>query len=221
MNEGNNRFIMASIKTFAFGPFQENTYVLFDETKECIIVDPGCFGDKEKNELRSFILNNELKPVRLLNTHGHVDHIAANKFVADTYNLGVEINKNDLFLLQNVETIARNYGLFVEPSPEPSNFLNEGDQIIFGNTTLDVVFTPGHSPGSLCFIDKKDKNIIAGDVLFMGSIGRTDLPGGDFDTLISSIREKLFLLPDDYTVYSGHGVKTSIGFEKKHNPFLT
>ncbi len=213
-------FIMASIKAFTFGPFQENTYIVYDSTKECVIFDPGCFGDKEKNELSAYIDDNNLKPVKLINTHGHIDHVAANKYVADKYKLGVEINEKDLFLLQNVEKTARMYGLYVEPSPDPTTFLNEGDVIKFGNTTLDILFTPGHSPGSLCFVDKADKNIIGGDVLFMGSIGRSDLPGGDFDTLIKSIREKLFTLPDDYTVYSGHGPKTSIGFEKKSNPFL-
>jgi len=211
---------MISIKSFVFGPFQENTYLLFDETKECIIIDPGCYDDRERSELLSFINTNNLKPVKLINTHCHLDHIFGNGFVADTFHLKLEINKQETPVLDSYLTSANLYGLNASPSPQPSVYLNEGDKIKFGNSTLEIVFTPGHSPGSITFYNREQKIIIAGDVLFYGSIGRSDLPGGDSETLISSIKNKLFPLGDDFTVYSGHGPATTIGFERMNNPFL-
>ena len=211
---------MISIQTFVFGPFQENTYILFDETKDCIIIDPGCYNDSERSQLASFIEDNKLKPVKLINTHCHLDHIFGNGFIADKYHLKLEINKHDKPTLDSYLMSAKLYGLNASPSPQPSLYLNEGDTITFGNSTLDIFFTPGHSPGSITFYNRNQKFIIAGDVLFYGSIGRSDLPGGDSETLISSIKNKLFSLEDDYKVYSGHGPSTSIGFERMNNPFL-
>ncbi len=212
---------MISIQHFTFNPFSENTYILFDETKECIIIDPGCSNSHEQEEMVQFISNNKLKPVRLLNTHCHVDHVLGNTFISKKYNLGLEIHKDDLETLHSLPMVSKMYGLNAEESVEPSSFLKEGDQIKFGTSILDIVFTPGHSPGSICFISGSDKFVIGGDVLFYGSIGRTDLPGGNHEQLLTSIREKLFVLPDDFIVHSGHGPKTNIGFEKKNNPFLT
>lgn len=211
---------MISIKSFVFGPFQENTYVLFDETKECVIIDPGCYDNRERDTLEAFISTNNLKPVKLLNTHCHLDHIFGNGFIAAKYNLQLEINKLDKPVFDSYLTSANLYGLDAAPSPEPSVFLNEGDQIKFGNSLLEIVFTPGHSPGSITFYNRGQKLMIAGDVLFYGSIGRSDLPGGDSKTLISSIKNKLFPLGDDFIVYSGHGPSTTIGFERMNNPFL-
>ena len=211
---------MITIQGFTFNPFQENTYILFDETKECIIIDPGCSNKEEREEMVQFIKDEGLKPVKLLNTHCHIDHVFGNSFIAKKYDLGLEIHKDDLQTLHSLPQVSHIYGLNAEESVEPSSFLNEGDQIQFGNSTLDIVFTPGHSPGSICFISHTDKFVIGGDVLFYGSIGRTDLPGGDHATLLKSIREKLFILDDDYAVFSGHGEETTIGFERKHNPFL-
>jgi hydroxyacylglutathione hydrolase len=211
---------MISIKSFAFGPFQENTYILFDETKECVIIDPGCYDSSERAALAAFIESNKLNPVKLLNTHCHLDHVFGNAFVADTYKLQLEINKFDKPVLDALMMTAKMYGLNAEPSPEPSAYLNEGDTISFGTSTLKILFTPGHSPGSITFYDTTQKFMIVGDVLFNGSIGRTDLPGGDFKTLISSIKNKLFPLGDDYAVYNGHGSSTTIGFERNSNPFL-
>lgn len=211
---------MISIKSFVFGPFQENTYILYDETKECIIIDPGCYDNRERNELASFIEDNKLKPVKLINTHCHLDHIFGNGFVADTYTLKLEINKQDQPVLDSYLMSAKMYGLNAAPSPQPSAYLNEGDIISFGNSTLEILFTPGHSPGSITFYNREQKVMIAGDVLFYGSIGRSDLPGGNSATLISSIKNKLFPLGDNYTVYSGHGPSTTIGFERMNNPFL-
>lgn len=211
---------MITIHSFTFGPFQENTYILSDETKECIIIDPGCYDAGERSELADFIEANKLKPVKLINTHCHIDHVVGNRFVADTYNLKLEMNEHDKPVLDSLMMVAGMYNLKAEPSPEPSVFLNEGDIVTFGSSSLEIVFTPGHSPGSITFYNREQKFMIAGDVLFYGSIGRTDLPGGHYDTLISSIKNKLFPLGDDYKVYNGHGQPTTIGFERKHNPFL-
>lgn len=211
---------MITIQGFTFNPFEENTYILFDETKECVIIDPGCSNPSEQEEIVDFIKSEQLKPVKLLNTHCHIDHVFGNSFIAKKYNLALEIHKEDLQTLHSLPQVSHLYGLNAEESVEPSNFLNEGDKIVFGNSSLDILFTPGHSPGSICFVSHADKLIIGGDVLFYGSIGRTDLPGGDHETLLSSIRTKLFVLDDDFAVFSGHGQETTIGFEKKNNPFL-
>ena len=208
------------IQKFTFNYFSENTYLLYDETLECAIIDPGCCNREEENHLKNFITTHKLKPVLFLNTHCHIDHILGNAFVADTYKLELQIHKEDLQVLTAGIVVADRYGIPYHPSPLPGVFLEEGQTIEFGNTTLDIVFTPGHSPGSICFIDHKDKIVIGGDVLFQGSIGRTDLPGGDFDTLANSIRTKLYTLPDNYTVYPGHGDETTIGNEKNNNPFV-
>ncbi len=211
---------MISIQVFTFGPFQENTYLLYDETLACAIIDPGCYDDAERKELTQFIKDKKLQAQLLLNTHGHIDHVVGNKFIFEQYKLLPVINKKDVVTLHALETVAKLYGLNAEASPEPVSFLEEGDIVSFGNSTLDVLFTPGHSPGSICFVSHVQKFIIGGDVLFYGSIGRTDLPGGHHQTLIDSINDKLMPLNDDYKVYSGHGPVTSIGFERKNNPFL-
>jgi glyoxylase-like metal-dependent hydrolase (beta-lactamase superfamily II) len=161
-----------------------------------------------------------LKPVKLINTHCHLDHVFGNGFIADTYNLKLEINKQEKPILDSFLTSANLYGLNAAPSPQPSVYLNEGEVIKFGNSTLEILSTPGHSPGSITFYNREQQLMFVGDVLFYGSIGRSDLPGGDSKTLISSIKNKLFSLGDEYTVYSGHGPSTSIGFERKNNPFL-
>jgi hydroxyacylglutathione hydrolase len=211
---------MIKVQSFTFNPIQENTYVLYDETGECVIIDPGCYDDQERQELVNFIHVKDLKPVHLLNTHCHLDHIFGNAYVAKTWKLKLSIHKKDLPVLAAFLQSAKLYGMNAEPSPDPEIFLEEGDKIKFGNSELEIAFTPGHSPGSITFFSRTDKFMIAGDVLFYGSIGRTDLPGGDFQTLINSIKEKLFPLGDDMQVYSGHGPATNIGFERQNNPFL-
>ncbi len=167
-----------------------------------------------------FIEENSLKPVRLLNTHGHIDHILGNRFVAEKYNLGLETHKLEEAGIIAADVYSATYGMPAPKSPKPSKYLDENDFIKFGNTVLDILFTPGHSAGHIVFYSKPDKIIIGGDVLFRESIGRTDLPGGNYETLIKSIKEKLFLLDDDIKVYPGHGPHTTIGYEKLHNPFL-
>ncbi|TND07630.1 MAG: beta-lactamase domain-containing protein [Bacteroidetes bacterium] len=212
---------MINVHVFTFNPFSENSYVLSDETGECVIIDPGCFGRDEQQELKSFIEEQQLKPVRLLNTHCHIDHVFGNDFVSRTWNLGLEMNEKDMPVLQSFGQVCRMYGVApVESQPEPARFLNEGDELAFGKSKLAVFLTPGHSPGSVSFYSAADKILISGDVLFQRSIGRTDLPGGNFETLISSIREKIFVLPGDTVVYSGHGPSTTVAEEKQENPFL-
>ncbi len=212
---------MSLVASFTFNPFQENTYVLHDETKECVIIDPGCLTDVEKLELSTFIEKEGLKPVRLINTHCHVDHVFGNHFISKKYNLELEIHEGELPVLKAVPQISMMYGIpFNDPLSKPGRFIEEGELIEFGNTKLQSIFTPGHSPASLSFYNEAAGYLIAGDVLFYGSIGRTDLPGGDFNTLISSIKDKLFPLGDEVVVYPGHGPKTTIGFEKQNNPFL-
>ncbi|MFK7807183.1 MAG: MBL fold metallo-hydrolase [Saprospiraceae bacterium] len=212
---------MALVAKFTFNPFQENTYVVYDDSGECIIFDPGCFTAEEKNQLSTFISANNLKPVRLINTHCHLDHVFGNKYVSETYELGLEIHEGELPVLQAVPQACALYGLpQPEPSPAPSNFLKEGTTLTFGNTKMEILFTPGHSPASISFYCAESNFVIAGDVLFRESIGRTDLPGGDFKTLIGAIKSELYPLGDEVRVYSGHGEDTTIGHEKKSNPFL-
>lgn len=209
-----------NIKQFTFGPFQENTFVLFDETKECIIVDPGCTSSKEQQELKNYIVTEKLIVKHLLNTHCHVDHIAGNKFVYDTFGHKPLIHKDDLIILNNQETICKMYGLPCEVSPQPEGFISESDNIRFGNCELKIIHAPGHAPGHVVFYHEQSKSLINGDVLFKRSIGRTDLMLGNHEQLLQSIRTKLFVLPDDTIVYCGHGPETTIGDEKKWNPFL-
>lgn len=215
----NKNLRLMKVESFVFNPFQENTYVLYDESKECVIIDPGCIEREELHELTSFIQENGLSVKLLLNTHCHVDHVLGNNFIKEKYKVELLIHASDLSVLKAVRAYAPSYGFFQYKEAEPDRFMKEGDVITFGNQSLKVLFVPGHSPGHVAFYNEKSKQVIAGDVLFYNSIGRTDLPGGDYDTLISSIHEKLFALPDDVTVYPGHGPETTIGFEKKTNPF--
>jgi glyoxylase-like metal-dependent hydrolase (beta-lactamase superfamily II) len=208
------------VRKFTFNPFQENTYLLYDETKEAVIVDPGCYDQQEQQELASFIESNGLNPVRLLNTHAHIDHIFGNAFAADRYNLELELHAADTETLKRAASWSKQYGLDYTASPLAAKELNEGSSIAFGQTVLEVLHVPGHAPGHVVFLNPKEQIIIGGDVLFRGSIGRTDLPGGDHDLLISSIKNKLFTLEQDYKIYSGHGPETTLSYEKAHNPFF-
>jgi len=212
---------MIKIQTFTFNPFAENTYVLFDETKTCIIIDPGSYEDTEKEQIVDFIETNELKPLKIVNTHCHIDHIFGIAHLCERYNLDLEIHQDDMPVLNSTGSVAQLYGLpNVDIPPTPVGYFDEGEQIEFGNSSLDILFTPGHSPGHVVFYNKEQKFVIGGDVLFYGSIGRTDLPGGDYDTLIASIKNKVLPLGDDFQVHSGHGPVTNIGFEREQNPFL-
>jgi hydroxyacylglutathione hydrolase len=210
------------IKSFTFNPFQENTYVVYDETKECMIIDPGCYTDIERAELRRFITSEGLKPVKLINTHCHIDHVLGNKFVSELWDLELYMNKEDLPLLENAGNIGKMYGMEdYEGSPYPKHFLAQNDTLTFGDSSFKILFTPGHAPGHICLYSKENNLVIAGDVLFQGSIGRTDLPGGDHSTLINSIITQLFPLPNETQVFCGHGPATNLGYEKEHNIFLS
>ncbi len=211
---------MAKIEKFVFSPFQENTYVVY-EGEDAIIIDPGCFDKSEENQLSGFIRDKGLIPKRLINTHCHLDHIFGNRFVAEHFNLPLEIHPEEVQILNEVDAFAEAFGVPPADSPNAGKFIEAGDEVIVGETRFDVLFTPGHSPGHISLFSEKDRSLVSADVLFQGGIGRTDLPGGSMDTLINTIREKLIPLGTDVTVYPGHGPITTIGQEVKTNPFLT
>jgi hydroxyacylglutathione hydrolase len=211
---------MLHIKSFVFSPIQENTYILFNESNECIIIDPGFYFDDEKQEFRRFINEKKLLPKKLLNTHCHLDHVFGEKFVAETYHLIPYIHPNEKVVLEFAAASGLIYDMPFDSYKGELQYLKEGDIVRLGDDELSVIEAPGHSPGSICFYCKKQNFIISGDVLFQQSIGRTDLPGGSYETLISNIKNKLLVLPDDTIVYSGHGTETTIGEEKKYNPYV-
>jgi len=211
---------MIQLHQFVFNDFLENAYVLYDETGECVIVDPGCYYASEKEDLRKFIQGNNLRPVLLLNTHCHVDHVFGNKFISETFAVPLLMNEGDIFLLDAAVDTGKFYGISMEPSPPPDKFLSDGDEVHFGNSMLKVIAAPGHSPGGICFYAVEEKMLVSGDVLFQSSIGRTDLPGGNYQILMESIFNKVLPLPGETKVYSGHGPVTTIGDERKNNPFL-
>lgn len=211
---------MLTIYKHVFNAFQENTYIVADETKQCAIIDAGCSNEKERNELVQTIETHGLTPVKLLNTHCHIDHFPGNKFVCDKYNLLPEFHEIEMFVMRGALDYQDYFGFRLEASPTPKIFLKEGDVVKFGNTELEVLFTPGHSPGHLSFYAGEEKKIFSGDVLFAGSVGRYDIPGADGHVLFETITTKMMLLSDDVKVYSGHGPETTIGRERKTNPFL-
>jgi len=210
-----------TIKTFTFNPIQENTYLVYDETNEAVVIDAGCISDIEKRALKNYIEDNKLTLKRVLNTHLHFDHQFGNKFLFTTFGIKPEAGKEDEYLLENVIAQTRSFGMAVDEEAQTlGGYITDNQEIKFGNTTFKAFHVPGHSPGSMAFYDEKEGVLFAGDVLFRASIGRTDLPKGDYATLINSITDKLLPLPDSTVVYSGHGPATTIGFEKKNNPFL-
>ncbi len=211
---------MITIKRFTFNHFQINTFVLSDESGECVIIDPGMQGDAEEAEISEYISSNNLVPKMMLLTHAHIDHIVGNSYVADTYNLELTAHKDGVPFLDGAEAYASTFGLTLKKAKPIDIFIDESNTIKFGNSELKVLFTPGHANGSLCFYSSKDGFVITGDVLFNQSIGRTDLKTGNYDLLQKNIWEKLFTLPNDTVVYPGHGIETQIGYEKMHNPFV-
>jgi hydroxyacylglutathione hydrolase len=212
---------MMTIKQFTFNPLQENTYVIYGEKGECCIIDPGCYFTNERNELKNFISDHRLQPKYLLNTHCHLDHIFGNKFIHKEYGLSLHLHAAEKPVLDNGPAAGLMWGLPFDHYQGELIYIAEGDTLCLEDNLFEILFTPGHSPGGICFYCREQKFVIAGDTLFQMSIGRTDLPGGDSETLLHSIREKLFRLPDDSIVYPGHGPSTIIGFEKQNNPFLT
>ena len=210
------------VKIFEFNPVSEHTYVLYDDTKECVIMDPGCYYPEEEKELTDFIEKNELQVKHIINTHLHFDHVFGVNFTSEKYKQPLQACKEDEILLLNYKNQLKMFGFPEDgkPAPQIGVYLKEGDQIHFGNQVLDILFVPGHSPGSIVFYSKEAKMLFVGDVLFQGSIGRTDLIGGNHTQLVSGITTKLLPLPDDTIVYPGHGPFTTIGAEKKNNRYL-
>ncbi|MCB0667763.1 MAG: MBL fold metallo-hydrolase [Saprospiraceae bacterium] len=213
---------MSIVTGFTFNAFQENTYIIKDEkTDRSVIIDPGCHSEEEKQEILTHIKDNHLDISAIINTHCHADHVFGNAFLKQRFpDAPLCIHKGELIVLESYPAFAAMYGIPAEPSPKPDQYFEDGEIFTFGETKLKVFFTPGHSPASLSFYNEEDGYIIGGDVLFRQSIGRTDLPGGDYATLITSIKNHFLSLPDNVVVYSGHGPDTTIGFERRNNPFL-
>lgn len=210
---------MLKVESFTFNPFQENSYVIHDGER-AILIDPGCCNTAEERELDDWLSVNKLTPERLILTHAHIDHVLGCAWAHDRFGLLPELHMADLQLLRNAPRQGQLYGVPCPPSPDPARFIEEGDRIRLGSVDLRVLFVPGHSPGHVALHAEAERFVIAGDALFQGSIGRTDLPGGDYDTLIRSIKEQLLVLDDDVVVHSGHGPDTTIGRERRMNPFL-
>lgn len=211
---------MLSVKQFTFNPVQENTYVLYNGEGQCCIIDPGCYFPEEEKVLQNFIEQNALQPVLLLNTHCHLDHVFGNKFVSQTWGLPLCIHPLEKPVLDFAPQSGQLWQLPFGNYEGELIYLKEGNSVKVGADELETLFTPGHSPGSVSFYHEPGGFVIGGDVLFNGSVGRTDLPGGDFKTLLNSIQTQLYTLPDDTKVYSGHGPVTTVGFEKINNPFV-
>ena len=209
------------IVKLTYNPFQQNGIIVIDEDKNCVIIDPGCYFKEEKEHFKSFIAQNELKPLALLNTHGHIDHIMGNHLVKELFDVDLYLHKDDLFLLEGAQQSAHLYGLneFI-PSPSPDKWLEDGQELNFGGIHFKVILGPGHAPGHVAFYNEKEKVVINGDILFQGSYGRVDLPGGSYEALKKTITERMFTLPEDTLVYCGHGPETTIGAECRTNPIL-
>jgi glyoxylase-like metal-dependent hydrolase (beta-lactamase superfamily II) len=209
------------VKIFVLNPFGMNCYIYYDEkSREGVIIDPGAGDDSEKEMITDFLKENGINIKYIINTHGHIDHILGNKWAKDTFKVPVMMHKGDSELLKRSKEQGVQFGLSFPEPPNPDVFLEENDTVVFGDCTLKVLHTPGHSPGGICLIDEREKIIFAGDTIFRNSIGRTDLMGGDMDALLDSINNKLFKYSDDYTIYPGHYEPTTIGEEKEINPFL-
>ena len=201
--------------------FPVNCYILWDDTKEAVVIDPACFYEEEKQAFKAFIAKEGLKLTHLLNTHLHIDHVFGNPFIQQEYGLKAEGGQQDEFWLEQATAQSRMFGLHIKETPAPlGKYICDGDIIHFGNTELEAIHVPGHSPGSMVYYSKENKCLFSGDVLFQGSIGRADLTGGNFDELREHICSRLFTLPHDTIVYPGHGPSTTIGEEKTHNPFF-
>ena len=211
---------MITVHTLTYNPYQENTYLLANNNNECIIIDPGMHNHQEEAHFENYISNHNLTPVLLLNTHCHVDHVLGNNFVYEKWGLIPQFHEDEIPVFVSVQNYAPQMGFKYQPSPISETFLNDEEPIQLNDFNIDIILAPGHSPGHLCYYIKDQNILIGGDVLFYNSIGRTDLPGGNHQTLLDSIKNKIYTLPDSTTVYPGHGPSTNIGFEKKTNPFI-
>lgn len=212
---------MIEIKRWVFNPFQENTYLLYNQQKEAFIVDPGCYEEHEKTQLKTAIEQEGLQLKAIINTHGHVDHVLGNAFVSKAFQVPLWIHKEDASMLENAAQMGVAFGFAMEVSPVPEAYLGHGDTLTLGEDRVKILHVPGHSKGSIVLYVPEAGFVVSGDVLFQASIGRTDLPGGNQHDLIDGIHQHLLSLPDDTVVYPGHGPETSVAFEKENNPFLT
>ncbi len=211
---------MLQVKRLILNPFQENTYIIYDQPGEAIIIDPGCYDKSDFDEVKWFIDSNDLKVKRLILTHGHIDHILGIDKLKELYNVTCIAHADDIPLIETSPKHGLMFGLSLDKAPAIDAFINDGDKISLGKSTIEVIHTPGHSLGGVCFLLPEEKMLFTGDTLFNGSIGRTDLPGGNYEILIKSIKNRIIPLGDDFTIYPGHGDSSTIGFERKNNPFL-
>ena len=212
---------MIKVEKFEVNPLRENSFVLSDESGECVFVDPGFFYREERREIKEYIADNKLKPIKIINTHCHFDHIMGVEFIRNEYKIPLCAHADDAFWINKASEQGQMFGFDMKPVAPIDYFLNEKETLTFGDSLLEIIHIPGHSPGHIVFYNNENNILIAGDVLFYGSIGRSDLPGGDHETLISNIKNKLFQLPGNTKVFCGHGPETTLGFEKSTNPFLT
>jgi glyoxylase-like metal-dependent hydrolase (beta-lactamase superfamily II) len=211
---------MIQISKLVFNAFQVNTYLLWDETGDCVVVDPACYDQEECKILSDFISDRKLNLVRNISTHCHIDHVLGNDFVEREYGIRPEYHRAGEPFFEVLNEIGKSFGYTLERIPEPAGYLEDNGEVRWGNSYLKVLYTPGHAEGSVCFYSPEQEFVITGDVLFKDTIGRTDLPSGDFDQLMSSIRNRLFTLPDATVAHPGHGPETTIGYEKLNNPFI-
>ncbi len=211
---------MLRIEQFICNPFQENTYLIYNEQKECFVIDPGCYNTQEQADLLNYIQSNQLQVMAIVNTHCHIDHVFGVNYLVENLAVPFKIHPAELPVLLAAPEVGQRFGVHCPPITSTPEYITQADKLKLGNYTFEIRFTPGHSPGSISFYQAESKWLISGDVLFQGSIGRTDLPGGSFETLEQSIRNELYTLPDDTTVFSGHGPTTTIGQEKRTNPFV-
>jgi glyoxylase-like metal-dependent hydrolase (beta-lactamase superfamily II) len=211
---------MITLKRFVFNELGVNSFVLHDQTLECVIIDPGCNAVSQQNELRDYINGNKLKVTGAILTHGHFDHVMGLSWLKSEFHCPVLMHRDDLNQIEHIDKYAGIFGFVIERVPLPDKYMTEDETYSFGNSVLKVIHVPGHSPGSICLYSEEGRFLICGDVIFLGSIGRTDLPGGNHNALIKGIREKLLVLPRETIVWPGHGPNTTIGNEHDTNPFL-
>jgi glyoxylase-like metal-dependent hydrolase (beta-lactamase superfamily II) len=208
------------IKVLVFNAFQVNTYVVYHSNGECLLVDPACYTAREQGQLTRFLDEHQLTVKHVVNTHSHVDHVLGAGYVYQTYGIKPKIHRQGLVFYDHLVAHAHSFGFDLDEVVVPEEFLSDGDHLMLGDETLRILYTPGHADGSICLAYDTGQWIITGDLIFNGSIGRTDLPTGNLECLLTSVREKIFPNPDDYTLYPGHGQPTTIGFERRNNPYL-
>jgi len=211
---------MINIKQFVFNAFSVNTFLIYDDQKNCLLIDPSCNSEKEFQELDAYIQSNQLKLKAILNTHGHMDHLPGVGYFKEKYGVPFYLSQEDEFLIDTALSHAAMFGFQLDQPPHPDKYLKDGDVFEFGNEQIELLKIPGHSPGSIVFYFPEQSILFTGDVLFSGSIGRTDLPGGNYDQLIDGIKTRLLTLDEETLVYPGHGSSSTIAKEKDENPFL-